>query len=144
MASGDSREVPWADVAEGIDLSQFSALAQFDFYMQVQRHYTGHNTSATLELREPEIEPLAQAIHEAMGKGYISAAILARFDDLESFPRLPFEPIDQATYQVLCQEVLERRVEPDFEKALASYDAQGAVQMVAGPAPCDSGGCLLK
>lgn len=137
-------EVPWADVAEGIDLSQFSALAQFDFYMQVQRHYTGHNTSATLELREPEIEPLAQAIHEAMGKGYISAAILARFDDLESFPRLPFEPIDQATYQVLCQEVLARRVEPDFEKALASYDAQGAVQMVAGPAPCDSGGCLLK
>ena len=102
------------------------------------------NTSATLELREPEIEPLAQAIHEAMGKGYISAAILARFDDLESFPRLPFEPIDQATYQVLCQEVLARRVEPDFEKALASYDAQGAVQMVAGPAPCDSGGCLLK
>jgi len=137
-------EVPWADVAEGIDLSQFSALAQFDFYMQVQRHYTTHNTSATLELREPEIEPLAQAIHEAMGKGYISAAILARFDDLESFPRLPFEPIDQATYQVLCQEVLARRVEPDFEKALASYDAQGAVQMVAGPAPCDSGGCLLK
>jgi ribonucleotide reductase class II len=37
----------------------FRQLAQFDFYMQVQQHYTAHNTSATIELREPEIEPLS-------------------------------------------------------------------------------------
>ena len=53
-----------------------------------------------MEFRENEIEPLAEAIHQAIdqGEGYISAALLARFDANATFPRLPFEPIDQATY----------------------------------------------
>ncbi|WP_297040945.1 ribonucleoside-triphosphate reductase, adenosylcobalamin-dependent, partial [Thermosynechococcus sp. OHK43] len=76
--------VSWADLAgaDTIDVSQFSALAQFDFYMQVQQHYTTHNTSATIELREAEVEPLATAIYTAIqqDQGYISAALLARFD----------------------------------------------------------------
>ncbi|MEL7523701.1 MAG: hypothetical protein AAGJ80_19125, partial [Cyanobacteria bacterium J06553_1] len=52
------------------------------FYMQVQKHYTAHNTSATVELREHEVEPLANRIYEAIenDEGYISAALLARFD----------------------------------------------------------------
>jgi hypothetical protein len=33
-------------------------MAQFDFYMQVQQHYTAHNTSATVEFRDDEIESL--------------------------------------------------------------------------------------
>ena len=51
-------------------------------------------------IREKEIEPLAKLIHESMGQGtgYISAALLARFDANETFPRLPFEPIDMETY----------------------------------------------
>ncbi|MGB3615234.1 MAG: ribonucleoside-triphosphate reductase, adenosylcobalamin-dependent, partial [Elainellaceae cyanobacterium] len=87
-------EVSWANLpgADQIDISQFSALAQFDFYSQVQQHYTTHNTSATIELREPEVEPLAAAIYEAIASdaGYMSAALLARFDDHQTFPRLPF------------------------------------------------------
>jgi hypothetical protein len=56
-------EVSWANVpgADEIAIEQFSALAQFDFYMQVQQHYTAHNTSATIEFREPELESLAIA-----------------------------------------------------------------------------------
>jgi ribonucleotide reductase class II len=102
-------EVSWANVpgADEIAIERFSALAQFDFYMQVQQHYTAHNTSATIELREPEIEPLAEKIHGAIAhdQGYISAALLARFDNLQTFPRLPFEPIDKATYDALVQQV---------------------------------------
>jgi ribonucleotide reductase class II len=57
-------EVSWANVpgADEVAIERFTALAQFDFYMQVQKHYTAHNTSATIELREPEIEPLAEKI----------------------------------------------------------------------------------
>ncbi|MFM7268053.1 MAG: ribonucleoside-triphosphate reductase, adenosylcobalamin-dependent, partial [Cyanobium sp.] len=42
-------EVSWANIpgADAVEINTFSALAQFDFYMQVQRHYTTHNTSAT-------------------------------------------------------------------------------------------------
>ncbi|MCP9914905.1 ribonucleoside-triphosphate reductase, adenosylcobalamin-dependent [Cyanobium sp. ATX 6F1] len=138
-------EVSWANIpgADAVEINNFSALAQFDFYMQVQKHYTAHNTSATVEFRESEIEPLADAIHRAIddGEGYISAALLARFDANATFPRLPFEPIDHTTYLRLLEEVKARRQGDDFFEALQRYD--GAELMEAGPAGCDSDKCLL-
>ncbi len=138
-------EVSWANLpgADKIRIDQFSALAQFDFYMQVQMHYTMHNTSATIEFREHEIEPLANKIHDAIvnHRGYISAALLARFDANETFPRLPFEPIDKAAYERLREEVLQRRKGDDFFGLLRAYDGGSLVE--AGPAGCDSDKCLL-
>jgi ribonucleotide reductase class II len=138
-------EVSWANIpgADAVEINNFSALAQFDFYMQVQQHYTAHNTSATVEFREHEIEPLAETIHHAIdqGHGYISAALLARFDANATFPRLPFEPIDLATYQRLNTEVESRRRTVDFFEALQRYD--GGELQEAGPAGCDSDKCLL-
>jgi ribonucleotide reductase class II len=138
-------EVSWANLpgADVVEINNFSALAQFDFYMQVQQHYTAHNTSATVEFREHEIEPLAEAIHRAIdeGQGYISAALLARFDANATFPRLPFEPIDAATYAQLQAEVVTRRRTADFFEALQRYD--GGELQEAGPAGCDSDKCLL-
>ena len=134
-------EVPWAnlDGADKIDISRFSALAQFDFYMQVQKYYTSHNTSSTIELRQHEIEALAKRIYDAIqnDEGYISSALLARFDDLQTFPRLPFEPIDKRTYDRLFAEMLLRRKELDFHEALMKYDDGGNI-VEAGPAGCDS------
>jgi ribonucleotide reductase class II len=136
-------QVSWADVpgADEIEIEQFSALAQFDFYMQVQKYYTTHNTSATIELREEEIEPLAHRIHTAImdDEGYISAALLARFD--APFPRLPFEKIDRSTYQTLMKEVEARRKTHDFLAALLQHDGQDRFGL--GPAGCDALGCLL-
>ena len=138
-------EVSWANVpgADEIDISKFSALAQMDFYMQVQKHYTAHNTSATIELREHEIEGLGNRIYAAIqdNEGYISAALLARFDDLQTFPRLPFEPISKSEYDRLMQEVFNRRKTADFHQALSRYDLGELVE--AGPAGCDSDKCLL-
>jgi ribonucleotide reductase, class II len=137
--------VSWADLpgADQVDISKFSALTQMDFYMQVQQHYTRHNTSATIELRENEIEPLGTRIFEAIAEdeGYISAALLARFDDLQTFPRLPFEPIDKETYDRLVREVLTRRKVQDFHAALTRYDAGESFE--SGPAGCDSDKCML-
>jgi ribonucleotide reductase, class II len=137
--------VSWADIpgADQVDISKFNAMAQMDFYMQVQKFYTAHNTSATIELRESEIEPLGQRIYEAIrdDEGYISAALLARFDDLQTFPRLPFEPIDKDTYDRLMAAVQQRQVTKDFAAALAQYDS-GSIEE-AGPAGCDSDKCLL-
>jgi len=138
-------EVSWANIpgADAVEINNFSALAQFDFYMQVQQHYTAHNTSATVEFREHEIEPLAAAIHQAIehDAGYISAALLARFDANATFPRLPFEPIDAATYQQLSAAVLQRRQVEDFFAALQRHDS--GIREEAGPAGCDSDKCLL-
>ncbi|MGF1576034.1 MAG: ribonucleoside-triphosphate reductase, adenosylcobalamin-dependent [Cyanophyceae cyanobacterium] len=136
-------EVPWANLpgADQIEIEQFSALAQFDFYMQVQKYWTTHNTSATLELREEEVEDLATKIYEAIqaDEGYMSAALLARFD--APFPRLPFEKINRDTYDRMSTEVLNRRVSDDFLGSVVRYD-QG--EMAAeGPAGCDAMGCLM-
>ena len=138
-------EVSWANLpgADSVDINGFTAMAQFDFYMQVQRHYTAHNTSATIEFRENEIDVLSEALYQAMqdGEGYISAALLARFDANATFPRLPFEPINAATFEQLQADVLKRRVSSDFFEALQRYD-QGELTE-AGPAGCDSDKCLL-
>ena len=140
---------PWAELegAAEIDTGKFPALAQFDFYMSVQKHYSGHNTSATLELTEAEIEPLATAIHTAIDtdQGYISAALLARFEDKETFPRMPFEPISKERYEVLCAEVERRRANDCFFEALAHFDSKavGGAPQVEGPTGCDSDRCLM-
>ncbi len=138
-------EVSWANLegADQININNFSALTQFDFYMQVQKFYTEHNTSATIEFRENEIEDLAQAIHKAIDNndGYISAALLARFDANATFPRLPFEPINKDEYDSLQNKVKERRVNNDFFDALNKYDIGELSE--AGPAGCDSDKCLL-
>ena len=138
-------EVSWANIegADQIDINNFSALAQFDFYMQVQKFYTEHNTSATIEFRENEIEGLAKAIHNAIEKndGYISAALLARFSANATFPRLPFEPITKEEYIFLQEKVCERKVNNDFFDALNRYDIGELSE--AGPAGCDSDKCLL-
>ncbi len=136
-------EVPWANLlgADQIELEKFSALAQFDFYLNVQSAYTTHNTSATIELHENEIEALGQRIYEAIrdNEGYVSAALLARFD--APFPRLPFEKIDKATHDRLCQEVAQRKYTDDFAGAVVKYDL--GLLGVEGPAGCDAMGCLV-
>ena len=143
-------ETPWAnklakELKENqIDPNKFSAIAQFDFYMQVQKYYTTHNTSATIEFREHEIEPLAKAIHNAIDndEGYISAALLARFDANETFPRLPFEPISQEVYIQLLKEVYSRRKSEDFLELLQQYDTGWKSE--EGPSGCDSDKCLYE
>ena len=138
-------EVSWANLpgADQIDISKFSATAQFDFYMQVQTYYTTHNTSATIELREEEIEPLAEAIFNEIGQGYISAALLARFDANETFPRMPFEPISKERYEELQAQVKRRRIS-EFAEALTEADkAVTTSGEPEGPAGCDSDKCMF-
>ena len=137
--------VSWANLpgADEIDISQFSAIAQMDFYMQVQKYYVSHNTSATIELREPEVEALGTRIYETIrAGGYISAALLARFDAHQTFPRLPFEPVSKQQYEQLIQQVKNRRQTNDFHAALSRYDLQELPE--AGPAGCDSDKCLFS
>ncbi len=137
--------VSWADLpgADVIDISKFNAIAQMDFYMQVQKFYVTHNTSATIELREHEVETLGTRIWEAIqnDEGYMSAALLARFDDHQTFPRLPFEPISKQEYEQMLQAVASRRKTDDFYAVLSRYDFGDLMEV--GPAGCDSDKCMM-
>jgi hypothetical protein len=143
-------EVSWANVAgcDQFDLSQLPVSAQWGLYMQVQNHYTTHNTSATLEYRENEIEELSKLIYENIQNdgGYISAALLARFDANETFPRLPFEPIDKLAHQRWMNVVTAMRA-PLAEGTtvldlLKKYDNEA--YELKGAAGCDSDKCLAS
>ena len=113
--------------------------------MNVQEFYTDHNTSATLELRENEIDTLSTLIYDSIqkGTGYISAALLARFDvDGGTFPRLPFEPIDKETYDSLKEIQEISGSEEPFLDILNKYDSSDwSIESVAG---CTNAACLEK
>jgi len=140
-------EVSWANIpgCDEFDLSELSAEAQWGLYMNVQQIYTDHNTSATIELREDEIDTLSTLIYEniASGGGYISAALLARFDvSGGTFPRLPFEPIDKETYDKLItiQEI--SGTNEKFIDILNKYDSED--YLLESIASCTSAACVAR
>lgn len=148
-------EVSWANLegCDEYDLSKLPIEAQWGLYMQVQRHYTEHNTSATLEYRENEVDILSDLIYESIkeGTGYISAALLARFDANETFPRLPFEPIDRETYERLngvsesyrsALPLIYQKDEVGFLEVLNQYDTSD--YELKGAAGCDGEKCLSE
>ena len=142
-------EVSWANIPgmDQFDLAKLPVAAQYGLYMNVQRNYTDHNTSATLELREEEIPVLAQLIYDDIQNdgGYISAALLARFDvDGGTFPRLPFEPISKEEYdlQILPRQIIEETSDLSLLDILNKFDSQDwTIESVAG---CTSASCIAK
>jgi ribonucleotide reductase class II len=143
-------EVSWANLpgCDEFDLSKLPVSAQWGLYMQVQKEYTQHNTSATLEFRQDEIDQLTDLVHQSIQSdgGYISAALLARFDANETFPRLPFEPIDKQMYERRMATVkIVRSMLPEdvtFLDLLKKYD--NADYELKGAAGCDSAKCLTE
>ena len=140
-------EVSWANIegCDKFDLAQLSAKAQWGLYMAVQTFYTDHNTSATIEFREHEIGELAKLTYDDIqsGGGYISAALLARFDANATFPRLPFEPISKEKYDELSEiQEISCVAEGDFLETLNKYDSSDwSIESVAG---CTNAACLAK
>lgn len=140
--------VSWADLpgCDKHDMAQLPVEAQWNLYCLVQTFYTDHNTSATIELREHEIPVLSKLIHEDIekGNGYISAALLARFDvDGGTFPRLPFEPIGKEKYdELMAIQEISRDPDADFLAILNKFDSSDwSIESVAG---CTNASCIAK
>ena len=140
-------EVNWAKIGDEADFNpkDCSALAQLDFYVQVHNYYVTHSTSATIELLENEIVPLGTAIHDLIknDQGYISAALLAKFEAKETFPRLPFEPITEAKYLEEMEVVKSRQISTDFVALVNNYSKGLDFVAESGSVGCDSDKCLL-
>lgn len=122
-------KVSWADIVTGepIDIPIES---QFGLYMAVQQYWTSHNTSATLEVEEHEVEKLGELIYDSItnDKGYISAAILGKCR--ETFPRMPYEPISKEEYEERIKSIRPISFSMEFNGE--------------GPAGCDSDYCTLR
>ena len=144
-------EVPWANLpgADAYDLSKIPVESQMGLYMQVQRHYSTHTTSATIEFRENEIDTLAELVYKEIQDdgGYIGVAMLARFDANETFPRLPFEPISKETYDRMMAKIKAYRVtlpeDVTILDLLKPYDRPDHVLEPQDTA-CANAACLAK
>jgi len=141
-------EVSWVSLADKVNFrtKDISALAQLDFYMQVQTHWTGHNTSGTFELFEREIEPLAEALHKIIqnDEGYVSVAMMPKEEEgVNTHPLLPFEPISKERYIQECQDVLSRRTNDNFLELVNFHTTMMEFTSEAGSAGCDSDKCLM-
>jgi ribonucleotide reductase class II len=141
-------EVSWANIpgCDEFDLNKLPVESQWGLYMQVQNNYTDHNTSATIEIRQEEVPVLAKLIYENIEKygGYISAALLARFDANETFPRLPFEPITKDEYEQMKKKRQKLKVDNSdtLLEILEKYDSSNwAVESVNG---CANEACIAK
>ncbi|NEP07784.1 MAG: ribonucleoside-triphosphate reductase, adenosylcobalamin-dependent, partial [Okeania sp. SIO4D6] len=136
--------VSWSNIEgiETIDLSKIKATAMFDFYMGIQEHWTTHNTSSTILLTKDEIIPLATKIFEAIqeDKGYISSALLARFD--APFPRLPFEKISKDEYNKMNSEIEQRRNNNKTFQELVNYYIENTETIPESA--CEGMSCILK
>ena len=99
-----------------------------------------------MEIRQEEIEEYSEMLYENIQNcgGYSSAALLARFDGGETFPRLPFEPVSKEKYDSLYSEVLARRKNSSFDELLqARLKNIETEDSQVGPAGCDSDKCLF-
>lgn len=129
------------------DISKVPFEAQFKWMMQVQNNYATHQVSSTLEYTLEEIPQVADLIYNAIqnDEGYTSAALLAKFDSKQTFPRMPFEPISLVEYHRLLGLVHRRKSADytDFTSAVDKHtlDAQ-AVEVLDGA--CSDGFCSLK
>ena len=72
-----------------------------------------------------------------------AAALLARFDANETFPRLPFEPISIARYdELMAIQEISRDPDADFLQILNKFDSsEWSIESVAG---CANAACIAK
>lgn len=130
---------------QNVNFNQISALAQFDWLLQLQQNYATHNTSYTLNFRKDEIGELSKAVHEAIvnNKGYVSMAMLARPDESQTFPRMPFENITLEQYNQMSSEVLLRRKSNSFED-LIKQKLNYFPDLTSGEVACSSEICEIR
>lgn len=121
----------------------FKATAQLDFWLQVQQHWTTHQTSATPVLDEDEIPDVAKWIYDSIQNdtGYISVALLPKSNI--PYPRLPYQEITEEEYFTELDAIKRRRKSDDFYSVLQTYLSSDSLEVNLGPAPCDSDKCLL-
>jgi ribonucleoside-diphosphate reductase alpha chain/ribonucleoside-triphosphate reductase len=75
-----------------------SALRQYERYLILQKYYSDHNTSCTINVGEDEWEGLVDKIYENWDDT-IACAFAAK--DYSQYPQLPEEEITEAEYQKL-------------------------------------------
>ena len=134
-------KAPWLEYVdekriEHTDL-KWKAISHFKFYMNAQANYITHNGSVTINFSRDEIDELSKAIYDAIqfDKGYVSAALLARFD--AKFPNLPFERISKDEY------IKRANLITEIDESIITQQLNSEIDYSKYQAACSSGKCEI-
>jgi len=128
-------------IGKKTDPNNYSAISQLKFYHLVQKYYSTHTTSATIEFRQKEIEEMANyMVQNQIDMEYISFATLPRFESNFAYPRLPFEPISDEEYETRMKSI---NTNFDFYNALCYYNELNNTYFNRGSSGCDSVKCII-
>lgn len=134
-------KAPWLEYVDEERLEhtelQWKAISHFKFYMNAQQNYITHNGSVTINFSKDEIDDLANAIYNAIqnDEGYVSVALLARFDS--KFPNLPFERISKDEY------IKRASIINDIDESIITGQVDSEIDYNKYQSACSSGKCQL-
>lgn len=115
------------------------ALKQLETYYNFQDNYTEHNSSNTITVRPHEWAEVEQNIWDNWDD-MVAVSFLGLDDSV--YPLLPYEAIDEATYNDMMSAM------PEFDEAvLQRYDAgqnSDELELEGSDADCSSGSCPIR
>jgi ribonucleoside-triphosphate reductase (thioredoxin) len=109
---------------------------QFDTYFRFQKHYTEHNSSNTVSIREDEWDRAEERVWEGWDD-FVGVSFLA--DDGGTYQLAPYEECTEAEYNEL-----KNSMEPFDAKLLHKYEKSETEEDLDNMDSCSSGVCPIR
>jgi ribonucleoside-triphosphate reductase len=127
-------DFPVCSPAGALVRSDLAALDQFSNWLTFKRHWTEHNPSVTIYVKEDEWDGLGEAVYRNWD--YVGGLSFLPFDG-GIYQLAPYEEISEARYRELCASM----PEVDFGR-LCAYETKDRTSFV-GEVSCVAGACEL-
>jgi len=131
-------EFPVATNAK-IKSSEQTAISQLGRYLDLQRYWTDHNTSITIEFSPDEVEALIDMLLENWDD-YVAVSFMPK--DTTAYPQLPEEPITEQEYLERAAKLTHIETHTIIE-ALKDIERENKMSELLD-ADCDSGVCPIR
>lgn len=119
--------------------SQESAISQLGRYLDIQKYWTDHNTSITIEFSPDEVEAVVDMLLENWDD-YVAVSFMPK--DTTAYPQLPEEPITEEEYLVRASEVAHISASAIVEQ-LKDLERENAMSELLD-ADCAGGACPIR
>lgn len=116
-----------------------SALRQFYRYLDMQKNWTDHNTSITIEFAEDEVSELIDALLENWDS-YVAVSFLPK--NTLAYPLLPEQPITDEEYYLRAEKLINVNT-ADILEALTEIERENAMTDLLDD-ECATGACPVR
>lgn len=113
-----------------------SALEQFERYLMFQKHYTDHNTSNTITVKDDEWDGIEQAVRDNWDD-FVGVSFLSHYGG--NYPQAPYEAITKERYEKLAA-----NMKPFDAAVLAKYDRGEDYVLEDNDPTCATGSCPVR